>query len=586
VEPRAAAVLTRAERRAILGLASTLLEPVAAFEWTLERSFESGKEVPVSPRPAPVNGTSVDTSFALDHDFRFETENDPNPDILLPSIRQSGYTLETAVGDLVDNPFDASADVIVVTLDKQSDDWTLSVADNGTGMDLVTLDQMMRLGSRSEHDLSTDLGAFGLGSTTASLSLGRRQHVITTYEQGRFASAATDLDETIRARRFVKHLDEARPFELEIFGSAFQRWGLEVPATGTVVRVTRCDNIGRAAYTPAVEALKRYIGRTYRYFIWAGKRVYVNGDLVQPIDPLERDQTEKTVLFDEVFEYTYPSGHARAGEVETVGAILVQLPDWGGMEANREHGYSIDRSGFYVMRNRREIVAHTTLGLYTRHSHFSRFRGELLFPATMDRDLGVTFLKTAWDIKPTKSLSDKLEQIVRPYLRQAMRYYNKSLSGTKEQVPHDEAAKVIKQRSPFLRKPETQIEARRSPQETGRRNGSTDESRRTRTPQDPRTQRALADIASFEVKDLGLTAPFFDAYLDGRKVVVIYNGQHPFYQRFMLDHRDDRSVITGIDYLVYSMATAELRAADDDDSRFIERMREDASFNLRQLLST
>jgi hypothetical protein len=523
---------------------------------------------------------------AAESEFSFTQDNVPNPDILLPSLRQSGYTLETAVGDLVDNPLDASADLIVVAIDKQGEDWTLSVADNGTGMDIVTLDQMMRLGSRTEHDLTTDLGAFGLGSTTASLSLGRRQHVVTSYEPGRFASAATDLDEIIKARSFVKHLADARPSELDLFAGAFDRWELPVPNTGTLVRVTKCDNVGRTQLQPAVEAVKKYLGQTYRYFIGAGKRFYVNGEVVEAIDPLERRETDTVVFFDEAFEYVYPKGHPRAGEAESIGAILVQLPDWGGIEANKQHGYTADRSGFYVMRNRREIVAHTTFGFYARHAEMSRFRGELLFPATMDRDLGVTFLKSAWDIKPSQSLHDKLGQVVRPYIRQSRKFYNDSLHNSSEQIPHDEASKVIKQRSPFLRKPETRIETRESREEGTPRNGTSEPPRRTRLPQDPRTQRALADIATFDVKDLGPTAPFFEASLVGRKVVVHYNGQHPFYQRFVLENRENRAVVTGIDYLVYSMATAELRAADDDTYQFISRMREDYSFNLRQLLTT
>jgi hypothetical protein len=145
---------------------------------------------------------------------------------------------------------------------------------------------------------------------------------------------------------------------------------------------------------------------------------------------------------------------------------------------------------------------------------------------------------------------------------------------------------VIRQRSPFLRRPVTEIEKRLPRQSEQTRNGESDEPRRTRQPQDPKTQKVLADIAQFEVKDLGPTAPFYEASLSGRKVVVTYNGQHPFYQRFILENRDNRSVLTGIDYLVYSMATAELRALDDDTYQFLERMREDLSFNLRQLLTT
>lgn len=518
--------------------------------------------------------------------FEFSSENTPNAEILLPSIRRSGYTLETAIGDLADNPLDAGADTIVIAVEKDGDDWAITVADNGSGMDRDVLDQMMRLGSRSEHDLSTDLGAFGLGSTTASLSLGRRQHVITSCTPDEFWSAATDLDETIKAAKFVKHLASATPVEIDLFRQSFERWGLPVPLSGTVVRITRCDNIGRSSLVPAIKAVREYVGRTYRYFIDAGKSFYVNSERIAAMDPLERHDEGTTTLFDDTIEYTYPKGHLHAGEVERIGAILVQLPNWGGIEENKAHGYTLDRSGFYIMRNRREIVDGSTLGLYTRHNDLTRFRGELLFPATMDHDLGVTFLKSNWDIKLSQSLHDKVEEVVRPYIRQARRMYNYSLPTASDDISHEEAAKLIRQRSPFLRKPKTEIERRGSPTGTTVvKDSDSDGSGGTRSPVD-RAQKALADAASFEVKELGMTAPFFEANLHGRKVVVTYNSQHPFYQRFFVENRENRSITTAVDYLVYSMASAELLASDDDTYKFIERMREDLSFNLRQLLTT
>jgi hypothetical protein len=524
--------------------------------------------------------------FSASVNLAFTKENMPNAEVLLPSLRQSGYSLETAIGDLADNPLDADADVIVVTLDKQGAEWSVSVADNGSGMTRDILDQMMRLGSRVNHDLTTDLGAFGLGSTTASLSLGRRQHVITSPAPGVFISGATDLDETVKAREFVKHLDDAQPAEIELFRQAFTRWDLDVPSTGTLVRVTKCDNIGRSQVGPAVDAVKKYIGTTYRYFIAAGKRFYVNGELVERIDPLERHHAETMILFEDTFEYAYPKGHARGGEIESIGTVLVQLPSWGGTDENRAHGYTVERSGFYIMRNRREIVAATTLNFYTRHNEFSRFRGEVLFPASMDQDLGVSFLKSAWDVKPSQSLRDKLQEVVRPYLRQSRRFYNSTQTNSSEDIPHAEAAKTIKQRSPFLRRPKSIIERRASPQVAPQlETREYEEPKRSRTPRVPYVQSALTEAATFTVKDLGPTAPFFEAALVGRKVVITYNGQHPFYQRFILENRDNRSIVTGIDYLTYSIATAELLAQDEDTYRFIERMREDMSFNLRQLLT-
>lgn len=534
-------------------------------------------------RVVPVKGMAQPT-FDSKINFNFNTDNEPNADILLPSLRHSGYTLETAIGDIVDNPLDKEADVIVVALDKNGDDWSVSVADNGSGMDRQRLDEMMRLGSRSERDLLTHLGAFGLGSTTASLSLGQRQHVLTKTLGGTLLSAATDLKQIITAQKFVKHLDEAQPEEQKLFAQAFDRWNLDVPESGTVVTISNCDQIGRTLLPPAVESVRKYIGRTYRHFIEAGKEFYVNGDIVEAIDPLERKNIDTTILLEDTVEYVYPKGHKRAGQIETVGLILVQLPDYGN-EANAAHGYNMEKQGFYVMRNRREIVGHTTLNLFARHNSLNRFRGEMLFPATMDADLGVTFLKSNWDIKPSQSLKDKLTQTVSPYVRQVRKNYSKTSRSVEEEVSHDEAAKVIRQRSALLRKPMGQSEKRTPAHVTGKSNKN-GESGNTRTPTAPNTQRALADIATFAVKALGVTAPFYDADLDGKRVIVTYNSDHPFYQRFLLENRDNPSLITGIDYLVYSMATAELRASDDDTYRFIDRMREDTSFNLRQLLTT
>lgn len=530
--------------------------------------------------------TPTTVPFTQNFSFTFNADNEPNPDILLPGLRKSGYTLQTAVGDLADNPLDADADIISVTLEKLEHDWILSVADNGVGMSNDVLDQMMRLGSRSDHDLSSDLGAFGLGSTTASLSLGRMQHVLTRMSGGPLLSAATDLDETIRQRKFVKHISVASAEESELFAYSFVRWGLEVPENGTLVIVSKIDNIGRTHLNPALDAIKKYIGQTYRYFIGANRKFFVNGDLVQAIDPLERNLDETRVLIEDAFEYTYPEKHSRSGEKESIGAILVELPDWGGFEANKARGYNQQSQGLYVMRNRREIVAGTTFGMWARHNKLNRFRGELLFPASMDEDLGVSFLKSAWDIRPSQSLEDKLKQFVLPYSRQVEKRYKQSASNAEEQVPHDEAAKVIKQRAPFLRTPKAIKERRSRSKNEEREKPEAENTGRTRKPVEPRTQAALADRAVFRVVDGDFHAPFYEADLDGQKIVITYNGRHPFYERFILENRDNRSVVAGIDYLVYSLASSELMAADDSTFEFISKMREDTSFNLRQLLST
>jgi hypothetical protein len=532
-------------------------------------------------------GANSASSALFDPDlYAFERNNEPNAEILLNSLRSTGYDLESVVGDIIDNAIDAEASTVVVNLeiDKSKDEWTVEVADDGFGMDESTLDQMMRLGSRSDHDLDTDLGAFGLGSDTAALGIGRNKHVITCHEENLWLSSMWDLDAIRKAKAFVKHLDAARPDEVELFADAFARAGVEAPSLGTLVRIGKCDRVGRRDLEAGARAVRRYVAQTFRRFLVpnGGLTIIVNGIAVDPFDPLMREDSETMVLFDEHVEFSWKDENGEE-QTDKIGFVIVHLPDKGGTEANKGAGITIDGSGFYLMRNGREIVPATTLRLFARHNEYSRFRAEISLPARLDAHVGVTFLKSSADVKPSQALRDKIRDVTNPYRRQSQQLYRRSRKDAEEQVPHDEAAKHIKTRSPFLRKPAATIEKRekRGEQGASRKRGEPESGR---TPRE-RAQRSLADQARFEAKQAGPHAPFYEGHLEGRRIVVTYNSDHPAYQRLILDNRENRGQVAAIDYLVWSLVAAELRNVDDENARFMEAMREDASFNLRQLLT-
>lgn len=546
--------------------------------------FGVGKEfiVGTTTKKRASNGQLV---LANPDSYEFATENAPNADVILPSLRSAGYSPETAIGDLVDNPIDKNASTIVVNIARPESNWVFEVGDDGDGMGESVLDEMMRLGSRTVHDVDSDLGLFGLGSDTAALALGRNKHTITIAEGGPMLASMWDLDVVERERKFVKHLGKGTDEEKAIFAGAFASAGVSVPSTGTVVRISKCDRIGRKDPQELVSQVRNYIGRTYRQFLEpnGGLTIVVNGEKVSPIDPMMRSHKETQVLYDEEVEFSWRD---EAGETQTdkIGVLIVHLPDFGGLSANKEHGISIDNSGYYVLRNGREIVAGTTFRLFARHNQRSRFRCELSFSGRLDSQVGVTFLKSTAEVKLSQALRDKVKEVTNPYRRQSESLYRKSSPTADEQVPHEEAASQVKRRSAFLRKPETEIEKREpsdgktKPTEDGRKPDG------TRTPREE-VQRALANQATFEAKNLGPYAPFYEASLENRRIVVTWNADHPAYQRLILDNRDNRAVIAAMDLLVWSLASAELMNTDDANASLMAKMREDASFNLRQLLS-
>jgi hypothetical protein len=96
----------------------------------------------------------------------------------MESLRDIGYDLPAAVADLVDNSIDADAENIRLDIGHDPTGGWLRIADDGVGMTERRLDEAMRYGSSRAYG-TDDLGKFGLGLKTASLSQCRRFSVAT-----------------------------------------------------------------------------------------------------------------------------------------------------------------------------------------------------------------------------------------------------------------------------------------------------------------------------------------------------------------------------------------------------------------------
>lgn len=106
----------------------------------------------------------------------------PSAASLSASLRDLGYSLETAVADLIDNSISADATAISIFCVANGDTPVLVITDNGRGMSEAEVLAAMRHGStdpRKERS-PKDLGRFGLGLKTASFSQCRRLTVISS----------------------------------------------------------------------------------------------------------------------------------------------------------------------------------------------------------------------------------------------------------------------------------------------------------------------------------------------------------------------------------------------------------------------
>jgi hypothetical protein len=214
------------------------------------------------------------------------------------SLRDMGYDLPSAIADLLDNSIDAGAQEVRIDL---GTDWRggfVRIADDGAGMSERQLEEAMRYGSSRDY-LDEDLGYFGLGLKTASLSQCRRLTVATrSTHKGRTRVRRWDLD----------HVNESDSWFLErprVLDCRPQLAGPLRDSVGTVVLWEKLDRVlgnrrpeGDAAQRKLhliTEDLRMHLAMIFHRFL-SGKargrrlRIIVNDEPVQAWDPFCRDE--------------------------------------------------------------------------------------------------------------------------------------------------------------------------------------------------------------------------------------------------------------------------------------------------------
>lgn len=117
----------------------------------------------------------------------------PSAARLTDSLRDIGYDFSSAVADLVDNSITAEATEVNVVVEFDGEASRVFISDNGRGMTVNGLTEALRFGSRRAYGRG-DLGRYGLGLKTASLSQGRCLTVVTRTSAGRRLIQTRQLD--------------------------------------------------------------------------------------------------------------------------------------------------------------------------------------------------------------------------------------------------------------------------------------------------------------------------------------------------------------------------------------------------------
>ncbi|MEX2270703.1 MAG: ATP-binding protein [Vicinamibacterales bacterium] len=463
-------------------------------------------------------------------------ENPPNARRTMEALRDLGYDSYASILDIIDNSIDAGARQIVVKISEQKGDILLSIEDDGCGMGEELLSEALRLGSDTERE-STDLGKFGMGLVTASIGLSRRVEVLTREDGSPLLYGGFDLDDIADQDRFIKELGAANAEQQERFAKPH----------GTLVSLSKTDRISNRHPSLFANILKKRIGQVFRKFLKAGVVIEVNEQRVEPVDPLMLGDADTELALEMDME------------VDGLGKAYiraVELPDRGG-PTNKALGINADSSGFYVVRNNREIMAAETFDFYKKHPEYAHFRAELAFGGELDPAFHTDVKKMV--IQPSQSFLDKLKQATMGLITKSQREKKKRAGVERGKMDHSAAEANISHRATLLPKaPGKGLTEPRAPRSTKKAIGEakpTDGMARLR-PHVTSIKTASGLKVAFNEGNFG-EAPFYLVKQEGKTIVITYNRDHPFWRELVV-YSDETKIIALFDYLVFALANTEL----------------------------
>lgn len=361
----------------------------------------------------------------------------PDPVSLIESMRSVGYSVEAAIADIVDNSLSAGAGNVHIQYDA-SDQPFVAILDDGRGMAADQLTDAMRHGSTNPTDQRGvhDLGRFGLGLKTASLSQSRKLTVVSKRD-GHICARRWDLD-------VVRQLGQWRvvvPAESDLQHLPMYK-RLAAQDSGTVVVWQDLDRLTASARDPQLEMTTRmeplfeHLALVFHRFTQregdhAAVNMTVNGLTLPARDPFLGSNQFRQALEGQTIS------HAR-GKVEVAPFILPPMSHLTLEEIEMAGGSEGLRGtqGFYVYRGRRLVIWGTWFRLVPKQEFYKLTRVRVDIPNSFDELWALDIKKSA--AYPPDVIRDRLKQLIPHFAdksRKAIEYPGRKARNDPAAVP-------------------------------------------------------------------------------------------------------------------------------------------------------
>ncbi len=501
-------------------------------------------------------------------------------DKFIQATRDSGYKgTYSAVAELVDNSLQAGARSIKIRIftDTNIAEHPIKVAvlDDGCGIDSKTLRQALRFGGSTRFGKRDGLGRYGMGLPNSSLSQARRVDVYSWDQVKGIRHSYLDVGQISKGDLSEVPVPRRRAYPLN---------GDMVPSkTGTLVIWSECDRLSNKRLSTLEKKLSQSLGRIFRYFIWDGVEILINGREVKALDPLfkniENGEPESSIFGEPLcYEIMVPGGSGSDSSVGLVEVTFTELPVhlWQSLsnEEKRNRGIS-NGAGVSIVRAKREIdFGWFFMGRKRRENYDDWWRCEIRFDPILDDAFGITHTKQ--QIRPQEFLSE----ILAPDLENMAKALNMRARKAHLQV---KTSKQVLESEQTAMKCETLL----SPLPKKANNAASKAIIKELTKQDRSLKDDLRPASSGSmvyriVQANAAETTFYTYAVIGEQFVLSINPTHPFFKKVYesISEKEDtnsRELRKQIDLMLLASARAEAMATTNSELSALRKFRQNWS---------
>ncbi|MFI8694697.1 ATP-binding protein [Dietzia maris] len=323
------------------------------------------------------------------------------------SLRDIGYDFSSAVADLIDNSISAGATKIRVQMEFDGENSRVFIADDGAGMGVQGVQEALRFGSRRDYDLG-DLGRYGLGLKTASLSQGRSVTVVSRARGVKLQVQRLDLD-------LIAEYDDWIVVVPAPDAAVVRARELLAGDPGTVIVWEKLDRIlppnqstggwAKRRFDGLREKLKTHLSMVFHRFL-SGEgnarklEVWVDDDELTAWDPFQRQERETKELGSESFEVMVGN---QVGKVHLRRYILPSRNAFSSQEAFDAASGPLKwnrQQGLYIYRANRLVQWGGWAGTRAVDEHTKLARASIDFDTDLDDAFNINVAKMRVALPP------------------------------------------------------------------------------------------------------------------------------------------------------------------------------------------